>query len=390
MGKKINKVLSLTLAGILCMGVPINTAAVTMEEAKDKANKLEEQKNAVEAEKETLAKKLQKIITDMEETEKKLSDKEKEVEQIENELVQAKVDADNQYESMKVRIKFMYEGGNTQFLEMLVDSKNMGDFLNKAEYVSRVSEYDRKELTKYQDTVKEVEKKEEQVHKEYEELNVLQSKLVEQQSEVQTMIADNEEKLADIQSEISANAETLDRLKKEAEEAKRRQEEQAQAQAQAQAQNNQNRPSNQGSSNNNYTPPSSGGNVVSGNGYFTHPCPGMSYQSSYFGEIRPFESGGHKGHDYAAPTGTPTYAAAAGTVIIAGYSSSAGNWVVINHGNGLTTKYMHHSALCVSAGQYVEKGQQIGYVGSTGQSTGPHLHFQVELNHVPVNPDLYM
>ena len=140
---------------------------------------------------------------------------------------------------------------------------------------------------------------------------------------------------------------------------------------------------------NNYIP-STGGNVVSGNGYFTHPCPGMSYQSSYFGEIRPYEVGGHKGHDYAAAVGTPTYAAAAGTVVIAGFSYSAGNWVVINHGNGLVTKYMHHSALAVRAGQYVEKGQQIGYVGSTGQSTGPHLHFQVELNNVPVNPDLYM
>ena len=116
----------------------------------------------------------------------------------------------------------------------------------------------------------------------------------------------------------------------------------------------------------------------------------MTYQSSYFGEIREFEVGGHKGNDYAAPAGTPTYAAAAGTVVIAGWSNSAGNWVVINHGNGLVTKYMHHSSLCVSAGQYVEKGQQIGYVGSTGQSTGPHLHFQVELNGVAVSPDSYM
>ena len=146
------------------------------------------------------------------------------------------------------------------------------------------------------------------------------------------------------------------------------------------------RPEGGGSS---YTPPSTG-NVVSGSGYFTHPCPGMTYQSSYFGEIREFEVGGHKGNDYAAPEGTPTYAAAAGTVIIAGYSSSAGTWVVIDHGNGLVTKYMHHSSLCVSAGQYVEKGQQIGCVGTTGQSTGPHLHFQVEVNGVAVSPDQYM
>ena len=76
-------------------------------------------------------------------------------------------------------------------------------------------------------------------------------------------------------------------------------------------------------------------------------------------------------------------------MIIAGWSDSAGNWVVIDHGGGLTTKYMHHSRILVSAGQTVEKGQQIGEVGSTGQSTGPHLHFQVEVNGVAVNPDDY-
>lgn len=133
----------------------------------------------------------------------------------------------------------------------------------------------------------------------------------------------------------------------------------------------------------------SGDTVVSGNGQFTHPCPGMTYQSSYFGEIREFEAGGHKGNDYAAPTGTPTYAAADGSVIIANYSDSAGNWVVIDHGNGLITKYMHHSRILVSAGQNVRKGQQIGEVGTTGQSTGPHLHFQVEVNGVAVKPDDY-
>lgn len=214
-----------------------------------------------------------------------------------------------------------------------------------------------------EETQKKLTEKEE-VQAEYEELNTLQTKLVGQQTEVQKMIDENKEKLSNIQSEIDANAAALEKAK----EVERIQQEQA---------------------GNNYIP-STGGNVVSGNGYFTHPCPGMSYQSSYFGEIRPYEVGGHKGHDYAAAVGTPTYAAAAGTVVIAGFSYSAGNWVVINHGNGLVTKYMHHSALAVRAGQYVEKGQQIGYVGSTGQSTGPHLHFQVELNNVPVNPDLYM
>ena len=94
--------------------------------------------------------------------------------------------------------------------------------------------------------------------------------------------------------------------------------------------------------------------------------------------------------DLAAPTGTPTYAADSGYVMYARWSDSAGNWVVINHGNGLVTKYMHHDYYTVREGQYVEKGQQVGVVGNTGNSFGAHLHFQVELNGNAVDPLLYL
>ena len=382
MKKQKRRIVGGFLVLVMCAGMSLNAGAVTIDEAEKKADQLEQQKESAEAEKQKLTTRLNGIIDDMNETQEKLTAKEEEIDAAEQELVQAKIDENNQYESMKKRIKFMYEGGNTQLLEVLVKSESIGDLLNKAEYVSQLPLYDRDMLTEFQNTVKEVEEKEAALKAEYEELNELQDQLSEQQTEVQELIDSKEAQISDIQDEIKANAETLDRLKKEAEEAKRLREEQAAAAAAAAAASS----SGGGSS---YTAASSG-NVVSGSGYFTHPCPGMTYQSSYFGEIREFEVGGHKGNDYAAPAGTPTYAAAAGTVVIAGWSNSAGNWVVINHGNGLVTKYMHHSSLCVSAGQYVEKGQQIGYVGSTGQSTGPHLHFQVELNGVAVSPDSYM
>ena len=380
MEKQKRRIVGGFLVLVMCAGMSLNAGAVTIDEAEKKADQLEQQKESAEAEKQKLTTRLNGIIDDVNETQEKLTAKEEEIDAAEQELVQAKIDENNQYESMKKRIKFMYEGGNTQLLEVLVKSESIGDLLNKAEYVSQLSLYDRDMLTEFQNTVKEVEEKEAALKAEYEELNELQDQLSEQQTEVQELIDSKEAQISDIQDEIKANAETLARLKKEAEEAKRLREEQAAAAAAAASS------SGGGSS---YTAASSG-NVVSGSGYFTHPCPGMTYQSSYFGEIREFEVGGHKGNDYAAPAGTPTYAAAAGTVVIAGWSNSAGNWVVINHGNGLVTKYMHHSSLCVSAGQYVEKGQQIGYVGSTGQSTGPHLHFQVELNGVAVSPDSYM
>ena len=390
MKRRMRKVTALVLSVGMMLSMTITSGAVTIDEAQKKADELQSQKSAAQAEKDTLAAKLNSIIDQMNKTQEELSAKETEISTAEEELVQAKVDEDDQYNSMKKRIKFMYEGGNTQFLEILMSSSNIGDLLNKAEYVSKLSSYDRDMLTAFQDTVKAVEEKEAKLQDEYEKLNTLQSSLVSQQTEAQTLISSKEAQIAEIQDQITDNANLLADLKAKAEEAKRLQEEQAAAAAAAAAAAKKNNSGSSSSNGSSSSRPASSGNVVSGSGYFTHPCPGMTHQSSYFGEVRSFDSRPHKGNDYAAPTGTPTYAAAAGTVITAGWSNSAGNWVVISHGNGLVTKYMHHSSICVSAGQRVAKGQQIGYVGSTGYSTGAHLHFQVELNGTPVNPNNYM
>lgn len=135
-----------------------------------------------------------------------------------------------------------------------------------------------------------------------------------------------------------------------------------------------------------------GESLLSGTGYFTHPCPDSTI-SSGFG-YRSFDNAVHKGIDFAAPEGTPYYAADSGTVTAAtnggGDNGGAGNWIVINHGNGLVTKYMHSLVTFVTPGDHVERGQNIGLVGNTGQSTGPHLHFQIEANGVAVNPVGYL
>lgn len=135
-----------------------------------------------------------------------------------------------------------------------------------------------------------------------------------------------------------------------------------------------------------------GESLLSGTGYFTHPCPDATI-SSGFG-YRSFDNAVHKGLDLAAPEGTPYYAADSGTVTAAtnggGDNGGAGNWIVIDHGNGLVTKYMHSLVTFVSPGDRVERGQNIGLVGNTGQSFGAHLHFQVEANGVAVNPVGYL
>ena len=124
-------------------------------------------------------------------------------------------------------------------------------------------------------------------------------------------------------------------------------------------------------------------------GEFADPCPGSTLTSPF--GYREFDQKFHKGIDLGTGSeNIPTYAVLSGTVTYAGYDDTAGNMIIIDHGNGLVTKYMHHSAVYVSVGDKVERGQQIGLSGTTGRSTGNHLHFQVEKNGTAVDPMTYL
>ena len=130
-----------------------------------------------------------------------------------------------------------------------------------------------------------------------------------------------------------------------------------------------------------------------GNTSFIWPCPSSSRITSNFGgRESPTEgaSSNHQGIDIGASTGSNILAAASGVVTIATYSSSAGNYVMISHGGGVSTVYMHCSSLLVSEGEQVSQGQVIAKVGSTGYSTGPHLHFGIRSGGSYVNPLNYV
>lgn len=130
-----------------------------------------------------------------------------------------------------------------------------------------------------------------------------------------------------------------------------------------------------------------------GPGGFVNPCPGANYVSSEFGyRVSPTEgaSSNHQGRDYAASEGTAILAAASGKVVLVGYTSARGNYIVIDHGNGVECYYQHCSKIIASAGDIVEAGEKIAEVGSTGIVSGPHLHFEVHENGVPVDPRKYV
>ena len=127
------------------------------------------------------------------------------------------------------------------------------------------------------------------------------------------------------------------------------------------------------------------GGVV-GDGTLQWPLPGHTYISCHFGEVDAFGNAGHRGTDIPAPEGTPILAAHSGTVLVSGWNDSYGNQVLLDDGAGLSTRYAHMTKTAVTAGETVTAGQVIGYVGSTGDSTGNHLHFEVMQNGVRCNP----
>ena len=380
MQKRIRRVL-FCLMLVLALAVPScpQSSAATVKSAKKKQQELKRKKEQAQAAVEALSGQLNTLIEKMSETQDKLDKKQDEIEKAEEKLVQAKVRENDQYNDMKLRIQYIYEEGNSTLVSAFLEAQSITDLINRVEYASEMSDYDRQMLKKYKKIVKDIASQEAKLKKQYASLEELQNSLSDQKDEVQALLEEKQLQVADLKEQIFANAKELKKLIAKAEAARKaRQEAAAAAAAAAAAQSGQQAPSSQ-----------AGEPRITGHGQFAHPCPG-TYLSSGFG-YRSFDRSFHKGYDFASNgKSMPTYAAADGTVIIAGWSNSAGNWIVINHGHGLVTKYMHHSKIYVSAGQKVKKGQNIGMSGTTGYSTGVHLHFQVEVNGTAVNPGSYL
>lgn len=269
------------------------------------------------------------------------------------------------------RVASMYRSGSSSFLDVLFGSSSFQEFLTNLDYCNRVASKNAELVSE----TKAVREEAESARAEYEN----QKNIADEQVALSAdLVAEVESTQAELIAEASQiTSEIADIEAEEAAEAE------AAAAAAAEAEAAQSS-IDSGSG--------AGEDYISGDGAFCNPCPSATL-SSGFG-YRDFDSSFHKGIDLAASEGTPYYAAESGTVIYAtydgGYNGGAGNWIVISHGNGLVTKYMHSSAVYVSVGEYVTKGQNIGAVGNTGDSYGAHLHFQVELNGTAVSPWNYL
>ncbi len=356
---------------ILLLFVQVGSVyATTIQEAEDELNELKEQEEKAEAERDNIATQLKELTAEMDDIFTQLGDTYDILEELEIELAVNQAVADDQYQSMKQRIRFMYEQGESSYLEILFGASSLKDLLNKVDYIQQITDYDREKLEEYQAIIEEIEEQKELMEEERVRLEELQASLSTKKTEVEQLLASANNKLEDLESEIGESSELLQQLIANA---KALEDKENEAQG------------GQGGT--------AGDDVASGSGYFTHPMPGYTRISSHFGyRDAPLAgaSTNHKGTDFAAPTGTPVYAAAAGTVTGSTYHSAAGNMVTINHGDGMVTMYLHLHQKYVSVGDKVSRGQNIGTCGTTGNSTGPHLHFQVMKNGTAVDSMNYL
>ena len=370
-----------------------------LQKAKEVIDSLKGSKEDIQSEVEKLDKQLNEISGKVKELESQLSKKRQVIANTESALNKAKEQEKKQYRNMKKRIQFMYENGQTSYVEMLLSADSFTDFLNAVEYITQISQYDRKMLKEYQNMQVTIADTQKTLETDYASLQSLQAKVQEEKQAVAALesakkgeLNDVADDLTDAQSvakayeaEIQAQNEVIAQIQA----AQKRAAEQQAAQQQAQAaEENQGATDAAGKNQNtaqNTTPSGNGQST----GSMMWPCPSSKRVTSDYGPRTSPTNGAssnHKGIDIGAAYGADIVAADGGTVLVATYSSSGGNYVIIDHGGGLCTVYMHASSLTVSAGQTVSKGQVIAKVGSTGISTGNHLHFGVTLNGVYVSP----
>lgn len=299
------------------------------------------------------------------------------------ELEAAEKTEQEQLELYKKRVRSMEENGSYTYLDILFQCRSLSDVLSAIDMIGEIMESDKRLYEQY----KESRENTERIKGEYEQTLVL---LGEKQ---ETLEAEK----AELEKQIAAAVEVINQLENDIEAAKAEYAKAAAAEAAAQASINaiiaqmqaEEEAARQEAANNgqDYT-----GTGSTATGTYIWPCPSCTYVTSkfgmrehpLFGDERP-----HTGIDIGAQAGAEVIAADSGTVAVATYSSSYGNYVTIYHSNGDYTLYAHMSSLTVTAGQNVTQGDVIGYVGSTGWASGPHLHFEIRVNGSTVDPTSY-
>ena len=326
----------------------------------------------------TLDMQMTNLLDNIDANKEEIKEIKEEIQSVNEEYNNALSKQQEQYEGMKAHIKYMYENSDNNYLVYLMKSRSLAEFLSREEYVEKVTNYDKVLLSKYQQVLDEVTLARQKAEEKQREVTATKNSLkyekdkLEQLSDEKTrqikvyqgLVADNRQNVASYATQIADQEKEVEAILQEGRD-KISQSEKSGDTVQ----------------------------IMPTNGEYAWPLPVSGRITSTFGYRKAPTAGAssyHKGVDIAVNTGTNVLACKEGKVVTAAYSSSAGNYVAIYHGGGIYSYYMHCSQLKTSVGKRVEKGQVIARSGSTGISTGPHLHFAMYKSGNYVNPMYYV
>lgn len=305
-------------------------------------------------------------------TNSKIRDLDKDINAKQSDINQKQNQIYKNYEKLTGMIRVFYMSGESYNIDILMDAKNFSDFLDKADMVKNVGEHYNELARTLQEQISNLKSEKQEKEQMKQVLEQSKKELNDKQSELTTVLQENESLLnlfnedqAYIQKKIDSNSAAMKEIDGKI--------------------LNYYQSKKSDTSNNTYN-----STITKSPGMFQWPVPGFTYISSYWGDGRD-----HKGIDIAGAGiyGMPIVAAADAVVAISNsgnYGGGYGNYVMLDHGNSFATLYGHMSEVVVDEGQIVKRGETIGYVGSTGDSTGPHLHFEVIVDGEKQNPFDYL
>lgn len=344
-------------------------------------------------------------------TRESISDLNDSIEAKQKDIDKANEDIDGQLDTLCERLRTVYMAGNASDIEIIFGAKDFSDFIDKVSIIKTLSSYDKELIDGINVKLEKISEQKTVLEEDKAELEKKEASLEDDQTELNELLEENEDILRNLYTSNNNAKSALEDAAAQSAEIENQIKAYYKAQQEKAAQNNnngnQNGGGNSGGSPSNDNPGGGSSTPVqpetpsvtppSGSG-FTWPAPGVYLITAPYQEYR--GSYNHGGVDIGTPMGTTIVAADSGTVIAVnnscphnwgkngscGCGGGYGNYVFIDHGNGKLTIYGHLTNAIVSTGQHVSKGQTIGYSGSTGNSTGPHLHFECQYNGAKYDP----
>lgn len=351
---KVRILIALVLSFVLFSGVSYSYATSLddiLAKIKNTKNQLADNKKEIKELNAEIAE-LQAAITD---TEQDIDTLESNIAAKENQLIQKKQEIDKTSDALNARLRQIYKSGSVSFVDILLSSGNISEFITNMEMISLIYENDKNLVISLQNSYTVIENQKNELIQLKQSLSAKEASLTAGKAVMATKRAAAASENKKLEAELDALNAEADRIIKEIQELS--------------------------------------GNGSYAGGKLTWPTPGYTRVTSEFGyRIHPILGYRklHTGIDIAAPYGATVVAANTGTVIASYYNSGYGNMIIVDHGGGIATLYAHLSSRLVNVGTSVHRGQTIAKVGSTGLSTGPHLHFEVRLNGIYQNPRSYL